>query len=1121
MVRNTVRLVSVKLTNFLSFYKGFVEFDPGLTVILGPNGSGKTSIFHAVKFALGSNQRENRYRKWSDFIRHGASTAEVELTVETGNGTKTFRRRIDRDGIPRAYIDGKRVKASEHRRQVDALGFDIDNTLVFMPQERINALRDMDPIEVRKLVEEGTGLAVLRDRIALQEVEVRQSRQRLDSATLESQMVEKELEFLKTDLARLAKKRALQQDEQKLRTELKWASLDDIVGKIDQTRLDIEKMESGLSSVLEEISSLKTQLESEEEEASIIENQLNNIQQEIGKIEAKIDQEERRLDKIKDDSKQLTQEIRQLDTDVRAEKRKKKKLQTELRRASKTAEELLDKQVTLRQELEGIEDERIKVEDELAAFSEWNAERAEVHGTYKALQAEVQGKDVLIRSLRERLQIEEAELQAIESKWGESWGIIEKADEKELVKKKGEIERKLASVNEERFGISSRVAQLQKEIKDIQVQLSETSLRVPETVRGLKTTLEEHNLTSLMGPVVEMVVARDEIAEALEAVLSNDLAFAFITQDEAEYTLIEKIRDEKSAASPIILVETEELEEIQPPDNKGVIGWLWQLLELDPHQVSIIRKALGDYLVVENNSVARRVMRNFSARIVTLEGKIIEPSDKRTISYPPKESTGIVSTAPLQKRLVQAEKELTVSRKKLTDVMSQIEKLSQEREEVMDILSQVTRWAGTWEKRKQLTESIAEVEERIVGLDDELKELQAELGKRERELRRLDQSQPPERSRLIGKRSAIRSKLRELQRELSKTDDMLRTTEKNENNSRSELRRTDELIEMLSSRLVELRDEASESKDVSTQILTALEELRESKKTTSTKRTELKKQYDSIHASVKLIREQLVERNLNVRDSKLRVTQTKRKLDILENEHSRLLKGLEDEKRPKTIRPLETVRERLLRVQHLLEDYQDVTESVAVTEVKLKERLSKLAAKVKELQLELDEAENAVKSIRQQYHKGMDETLDKVEKALNAVLQTVRYTVQVRFELVRRDGEYGVEFRPVIKGDEYDSISAGSGGERSLIAIGLIMALQTFNPAPVYALDEVDTFLDATNTEMISIILHDASRRSQFIIFTPAKSTHLLKHADKRIGVVSPSGTEPSVVIESPRYSGQ
>ena len=200
-----VHIKSAKLKNFLSFYEGIVEFDEGLTVIVGPNGSGKTSIFHALKFALGSNQREKRYAKWSDFIRHGSNSSEVEIKVQANGHSHTFLRKIQRDGIPRAYVNGKRVRAAELRALVESLGIDVDNTLVFMPQERINAIRGMDPIEVCKLIVEGTNLSYIRDRIFLQEASVSQNKKNLDDVLSESRIVERELQLLQHDVMRLKK----------------------------------------------------------------------------------------------------------------------------------------------------------------------------------------------------------------------------------------------------------------------------------------------------------------------------------------------------------------------------------------------------------------------------------------------------------------------------------------------------------------------------------------------------------------------------------------------------------------------------------------------------------------------------------------------------------------------------------------------------------------------------------------------------------------------------------------------------------------------------------------------------------------------------------------------------
>ncbi len=258
-----------------------------------------------------------------------------------------------------------------------------------------------------------------------------------------------------------------------------------------------------------------------------------------------------------------------------------------------------------------------------------------------------------------------------------------------------------------------------------------------------------------------------------------------------------------------------------------------------------------------------------------------------------------------------------------------------------------------------------------------------------------------------------------------------------------------------------------------------------------------------------------------IKERKLQVLQGKRQLTNMEYEIENLQAELDGLDQPETVRPLDEVRNELVKLRHILDDYQDVSETVAHTETQLKDRLMTLVERVTELHEELDEAESAVKSIREQYHNGMNETLRKVEKGVNEVLGSVQFPGSVRFELAIRDGDYGVEFKSRIKAEGFGDISAGSGGERSLIAISLILALQRFNPAPAYVLDEVDTFLDATNTELVSRLFHDASRRSQFVLFTPAKSTHLLKHADKILGVVSPNSVEPSVIIESPKFKGQ
>lgn len=1122
MSETTVNIESIRLENFLSFYEGTVEFDKGLTVLAGPNGSGKTSIFHALKFALASNQRENRYSKWSDFIRHGASGAEVEIKVKVNGQSRKFLRRIDRDGIPRAYADGKRVKAAEHKQMISSLGLETDNPLVFMPQERINAIREMDPFEVRKLVEEGTGLDILRDRISLQESEVIQSRQKLDAALTESRTVERELELLQQDLSRLEKKRALQAQERELEQELNWASYDDLSNRIQETKNEIETKESGLVGILEEQAEIEGQITEQETQGTELETRLSSLHSEIGKIDAKIDQEERNLAKLEGDSKKHIAELRQLENNIKLEKQKEEKLKEDLERLSTAREQYMDQQKMLRNEIKELEEERTRIQDELAAFAEWNTKRAEAHGHYKALQAEIEGKDLFMRSLRERLQIEEAELQSIDNKWSHIWDKIEETDAKELESKKSRLEREIASLNEERFRKSSLVAQLQKDIDDIKIRLSETSKRIPESVKILTEVIADHNLDTVNGPLISLFSADDEISTAVEGVMSENLSLSFVTTDTSDYQLLLKLRNKEEAPSPIILLR-DQVEQSRPDLPKGIEAedWLWDRLTADDEVKNLLRRVFGDFILVKSPQTAARLALKHNLRSVTRDGSVTIPDNEQIISHPTSEPSGMVSTAPLQARMLKMEKELIIVRKQVTVIMTKLETLSNEREEVLDLISQMTRWGATWERRRKLNESIPELEERIVAIDDELKTLQNDYGKAERDLRKLDSTQPPERSRLVGQESAIRTKHRRLQADLTMVDNKAHASEKDENLKRQELKRAKENIIILSNSFTDLKQEIKQSKNAASSILEKIEEMRIGREETKKKQAEIQGILVEVRNTIRTLSERLVELNLLVKTRKLEVLQTKRQLTNLEYDFELIEEELQGKTRPDNIRNIEIVRNELIRLRHILDDYQDVSETIAHTENQLKGRLTELIERVTELSEELDEAESAVRNIREQYHNGMNETLRKVEKGVNEVLGRVQFPGSVRFELAIRDGNYGVEFKSRIKTEGFGDISAGSGGERSLIAIGLILALQRFNPAPVYVMDEVDTFLDATNTELVSRLFHDASRRSQFILLTPAKSTHLLKHADKILGVVSPNGVEPSIIIESPQFKAQ
>ena len=61
----------------------------------------------------------------------------------------------------------------------------------------------------------------------------------------------------------------------------------------------------------------------------------------------------------------------------------------------------------------------------------------------------------------------------------------------------------------------------------------------------------------------------------------------------------------------------------------------------------------------------------------------------------------------------------------------------------------------------------------------------------------------------------------------------------------------------------------------------------------------------------------------------------------------------------------------------------------------------------------------------------------------------------------------GLEVKVSFNGVWKESLTELSGGQRSLLALSLILSLLLFKPAPMYILDEVDAALDLSHTQNI------------------------------------------------------
>jgi chromosome segregation protein len=108
--------------------------------------------------------------------------------------------------------------------------------------------------------------------------------------------------------------------------------------------------------------------------------------------------------------------------------------------------------------------------------------------------------------------------------------------------------------------------------------------------------------------------------------------------------------------------------------------------------------------------------------------------------------------------------------------------------------------------------------------------------------------------------------------------------------------------------------------------------------------------------------------------------------------------------------------------------------------------------------------------------------------------------------------ESGIEIVARPPGKELRSISLMSGGEKTLTAVALLLAIFRSKPSPFCILDEVDAALDEANIGRFTGVLRDFLDRSHFIIITHSKRT--MACADVLYGVtMQESGVSRRVAV--------
>ncbi len=186
----------------------------------------------------------------------------------------------------------------------------------------------------------------------------------------------------------------------------------------------------------------------------------------------------------------------------------------------------------------------------------------------------------------------------------------------------------------------------------------------------------------------------------------------------------------------------------------------------------------------------------------------------------------------------------------------------------------------------------------------------------------------------------------------------------------------------------------------------------------------------------------------------------------------------------------------------------------AVEEYKeLKVVFDELKQKVEKLIAERDKIVELITEIEDKRKQTFMETLYKVSEQFKQVYNDLTGgAAELRLEEDNIESGLLIEASPA--GKKLLNIDSMSGGEKTLVALAFLFALQRFKPAPFYILDEIEAALDKTNTKKIVELIKKYSENSQFIVITHNDLT--IRSADCVYGVSMDNGESRLLGIKMP-----
>ncbi|MCC6289780.1 MAG: chromosome segregation protein SMC [Chitinophagaceae bacterium] len=1144
-----MRLKSLEIKGFKSFAdKTTINFDEGITGIIGPNGCGKSNIIDSIRWVIGEHKISNlRSENLESLVFNGSKTrsasglAEVSLTFEntrnllpTEFNTVTITRKFYKSGESEYRLNDVNCRLKDIHNLFLDTGVSTDSYAIIELGMVDDIIKDKDNSR-RRMLEQAAGITIYKTR--KKEAKLKLDATEQDLARIEDLLFEinNQLKSLESQSKKAEKYYEIKKEYKELSVELAKAALEgfNITYKElnEQQQQEIDKrfeIEAAIAQEEAAIEQEKTGFIEQEKQLQQMQHAFNDL---LGNVRSKENEKglgEQRL-------QYLTERQNSLNDFLQKSEGQLKGLEDSIRF---TGEQIVDEENkltefgdTLDTLKQGVEEKRNLFDEKRSAIDILRRDNQALQRSQFDAEKQVAVADTSIQNIQRAIVQGEEEQQ---QRLAQISQLEKEKEEKEI-----ELEDKrtdLQQLQEQHEHTKEQILQTQSLLESLRNELAEENRKLdakknehallkslidsmegyPESVKFLHNNPSWNHTAPILS---DIIYVKEAYRAAVENVLEPYLNYYVVNNLEEGLQAVHLLdNNKKGKANFFLLDKVNQFNDEQHHQPDGTISAM-HVIEVDDTYRKLAEYLLSNVFIAENEDALRN---SNGAVVLEKTGKYVKGKYALTGGsvglFEGKKIGRAKNLEKLHEEIIA--QEVVVNELKATiqmrhnEVIGYNEQLKENAiRETQNFINQLTNQVFALQNkienythqeqngakrlddfRNQLQDkqdSIADVRETLEKLNTQLDELQEKLQQSEIEYASAEQEYNLANAAYNDSNlqyTKLQSKVNSLKQELDFKSGQLTDLQKQVENSKGQLEEATQSITTTIEGLQATSEtliEMLRNKDEEERKLNEADQAYYNRRNALSEKESILKQKQKSKEQLDYLLNEIKDK---LSDLKLQLAGMKERLSV---EFRVDLDTILDEPR-QTDTPLEDLQNSCERMKKRLENMGEVNPTAIEAFQEMKKRYEFILEQKNDLVTAKDSLLQTIQEVEATANQKFLETFNAVRENFQKVFKalfTEEDTADVLLENPENLAETGIDIIAKPKGKRPSSITQLSGGEKTLTATALLFAIYLIKPAPFCILDEVDAPLDDANVNKFTNMIRKFSENSQFIIVTHNKMT--------------------------------